>query len=103
MQLKRLMSLQLDFDGHDYAFTTFHGAWAREMKRSDMPVIAGKLVNASYTGTTSSQSGFAQDVKAKLEAHGMLKAEQISILKNEEHYEKSHFGPFQGKRQKLLF
>ena len=23
--------------------------------------------------------------------------------KNEEHYEKSHFGPFQGKRQKLLF
>ena len=26
------------------------------------------------------ESGFAQDVKAKLEAHGMLKAEQISIL-----------------------
>ena len=31
------------------------------------------------------ESGFAQDVKAKLEAHGMLKAEQISILdKNQE-------------------
>ena len=56
VQLKRLMSLQLDFDGHDYAFTTFHGAWAREMKRSDMPVTAGKLVNASYTGTTSSRA-----------------------------------------------
>lgn len=56
VQLKRLMSLQLDFDGHDYAFTTFHGAWAREMKRSDMPVTAGRLVNASYTGTTSSRA-----------------------------------------------
>ena len=56
MQLKRLMSLQLDFEEHDYVFTTFHGAWAREMKRSDMPVTAGKLVNASYTGTTSSRA-----------------------------------------------
>lgn len=54
--LKRLMSLQLDFDSHDYVFTSFHGAWAREMKRSDLPTRAGRLVNASYAGTSSSRA-----------------------------------------------
>lgn len=56
VQLKRLMSMQLDFDTHDYVFSTFHGAWAREMKRCDLPTKAGKLVNASYAGTSSSRA-----------------------------------------------
>ncbi len=56
IQIERLMSLQLDFDTHDYVFTTFHGAWAREMKKSAIPTLAGKLVNSSYTGTSSSRA-----------------------------------------------
>lgn len=56
VQLKRLMSLSLDFDTHEYQWITFHGAWAREMKRSVIPVQAGKMVNASYTGTSSSRA-----------------------------------------------
>lgn len=56
VQLKRLMSLSLDFDTHEYQWITFHGAWAREMKRSTIPVQAGKMVNASYTGTSSSRA-----------------------------------------------
>lgn len=54
--IRRLMSLQLDLDPADYRFTTFHGAWAREMKRSDTPLTAGKFVNASYTGTSSNRA-----------------------------------------------
>ncbi|MBR1853462.1 MAG: alpha-galactosidase [Lachnospiraceae bacterium] len=54
--LKRLMSAQLDFDMPGYVFTTFHGAWAREMQRDDVLVSSGKYVNASYTGTSSSRS-----------------------------------------------
>ncbi len=56
IKLTRLMSLQLDFDRTGYVFTTFGGEWAREMKRTDTPVWAGKHVNASYTGTSSNRA-----------------------------------------------
>lgn len=54
--LKRLMSLQLDFSMSDYVFTTFTGEWAREMKRTDIPMQTGKHVNASYAGVSSSRA-----------------------------------------------
>lgn len=54
--IHRLMSLQIDFDTQDYVFTTFNGAWAREMKRTDTKMLSGKHVNASYTGTSSSRA-----------------------------------------------
>lgn len=55
VKLNRLMSLQLDLEPSDYVFTTFHGAWAREMGRTDVRLVPGKYVNASYTGTSSSR------------------------------------------------
>lgn len=56
IQIKRLMSTQLDFDMEDLVCTTFHGAWAREMKRTDVSLRGGKYVNESYTGTSSSRA-----------------------------------------------
>lgn len=56
IRLNRLMSTQIDFDPAEYVFTTFTGAWAREMHRSDTRMEAGKHVNASYTGTSSSRA-----------------------------------------------
>ena len=54
--IKRLMSLQLDFDTSDYVMTTFGGACAREMKRTDHFLQAGKLMNASVSGTSSNHA-----------------------------------------------
>lgn len=54
--LKRLMSTQLDLNTSDYVFSTFNGAWAREMHRNDTPIVAGKHVNSSYTGTSSNRA-----------------------------------------------
>ena len=54
--LERLMSLQLDFETADWTLSTFHGAWAREMKRYNMPVSSCKLVNESYCGCSSNRS-----------------------------------------------
>lgn len=54
--LERLMSLQLDFARADWTFTTFHGAWAREMKKHAMPVGMCKLVNESYCGCSSNRA-----------------------------------------------
>ena len=54
--VKRLLSTQLDFDSNDYVFTSFHGAWAREMNRHDVKVEAGKIENASITGCSSNRA-----------------------------------------------
>ena len=57
IHIKRLMSMQLDLSaGRPWRLTTFTGAWAREMCRTDMPVTAGKYVNASYNGTSSNRA-----------------------------------------------
>ena len=54
--MERLMSLQLDFSRADWNFTTFHGAWAREMKKNEIPVGMCKLVNESYCGCSSNRA-----------------------------------------------
>lgn len=54
--VKRLMSMQLDFPTADYTMTTFGGDWAREMKWTDFALAAGKHVNASYAGVSSSRA-----------------------------------------------
>ncbi len=54
--IDRLMSSQLDLNRDDLVFSTFTGAWAREMKREDMIVKRGKFINSSYTGTSSSRA-----------------------------------------------
>lgn len=56
IRLNRLMSMQLDLDRPGYVFTTFNGAWGREMKRNDTYVTSGRCVNSSYTGTSSSRA-----------------------------------------------
>ena len=56
VKITRLMSTQLDFEDAGYIFTTFNGSWAREMYRHDMQVNMGKVVNASYAGTSSNRA-----------------------------------------------
>ncbi|MBR1860834.1 MAG: alpha-galactosidase [Lachnospiraceae bacterium] len=53
--LERLMSMQMDFDRAGYVFTTFRGAWAREMQRDDCLVTGGKHIASSMTGTSSNK------------------------------------------------
>ncbi len=54
--IKQFMSGQLDMPEAGYIMSTFNGAWAREMSRKDIPLIAGKHINSSYTGTSSSNA-----------------------------------------------
>ncbi len=56
VHILRLMSTQLDFDMPGYVFTTFHGSWAREMQRDDKLISAGRLVNQSNFGSSSSRA-----------------------------------------------
>ena len=56
IRLSRLMSAQLDFEDSGYVFTTFNGNWAREMYRHDTALSAGKVINSTYAGASSSRS-----------------------------------------------
>ena len=56
VKIEKLMSSQIDFDPGNYVFSTFTGAWAREMKRTDMSVASARLVNSSFTGNSSNRA-----------------------------------------------
>lgn len=51
--LRKLMSNQLDFDLPGYVFTSFGGAWAREMQKSSVLLGRGKHVSSSRSGESS--------------------------------------------------
>ena len=53
IRIRKIMSCQIDFDPGNYVFSTFTGAWSREMKRTDMSVSSARLVNSSFTGNSS--------------------------------------------------
>ncbi len=54
VRLLRFMSVQIDTCNTDMIFTTFNGAWVREMTRYDHVLQRGKTVNDSCVGASSS-------------------------------------------------
>jgi len=85
--LDRLMSVQLDFDCCDLEFTTFHGAWAREMKRHDMSVNACKVVNESYTGSSSNRSNPFVMISPKGTTEDQGHCYGLNLIYSGNHYE----------------
>ncbi len=55
VKLTRMLSMILDFDQTGMKITSFHGAWTKEMNKSDVVLTAGKYVNSSFTGTSSNR------------------------------------------------
>ncbi|MCR5591938.1 MAG: alpha-galactosidase [Lachnospiraceae bacterium] len=53
-RILRFMSMQIDTDRKDMIFTTFNGAWIREMGRVDHELKRGRIVNDSCVGASSS-------------------------------------------------
>ena len=87
IMLDRLMSTQLDFASSDWTLSTFHGAWAREMKKYQVPVNAGKVVNESYCGCSSNRANpFIMLSKADTgEDHGVCYG--LNLIYSGNHYE----------------
>lgn len=56
VQIRRIMSAQLDLPGTGYVMTSFHGDWAREMGRTDVPVTGGRAVSTTQTGFSSNHA-----------------------------------------------
>ncbi|MGN1155338.1 MAG: alpha-galactosidase [Agathobacter sp.] len=85
--LERLMSTQLDIESSDWVLSTFHGAWAREMRRFDISVNAGKVVNESYCGCSSNRANpFIMLSKSDTgEDHGVCYG--MNLIYSGNHYE----------------
>lgn len=56
IQVKRLMSTQVDFDKAGMVMHSFTGAWAREMKHQQVLVSSGMQVVSSFTGNSSNRA-----------------------------------------------
>ena len=54
LRLNKIMSFCVDLPG-SYTMATFNGGWIAEMRRSDTPVGASKVVNESLTGSSSNR------------------------------------------------
>lgn len=94
VQVQRLMSLQLDLADTGYVMTSFTGAWAREMHRSDLPLQAGRYVNASYTGTTSSRANSFVMLSRKGTTEDTGECMGFHLLYSGNHYEAAEVSPY---------
>jgi alpha-galactosidase len=62
--VKRMLSLQLDFEDGDYEAVALYGAWCRERKKERIALKGGCLSNASFLGYSSNAvNPFAMLVK----------------------------------------
>lgn len=54
--LNRLMSAQVDFLDEGLTYTYFNGAWVREMNKSSVTPLGGKIINSSNIGASSNRA-----------------------------------------------
>ena len=55
VNIKRIMSTQLDLDRNDYKMITFGGNWAREMEKHETVLTHGLFENSTYSGISSNR------------------------------------------------
>ena len=98
--LDRLMSAQLDFSDSNWVFSSFHGAWAREMQRHDAKVGPYRIVNESKCGCSSNRANpFVMISREKTsEDHGECYG--LNLVYSGNHYESAEAGAF-GKMRVL--
>ncbi len=94
IRIQKLMSCQIDLDPNSYVFSTFTGAWAREMKRTDMPVSSARLVNSSFTGNSSNRANpFCMiSVRGACEDYGEVYG--FNLVYSGNHYESVEKSPY---------
>ena len=94
VQVRRLMSLQLDLADTGYVMTAFTGAWAREMHRTNIPLESGRYVNASYTGTTSSRANSFVMLSRRETTEDVGECMGFHLVYSGNHYEAAEVSPY---------
>lgn len=94
VQVRRLMSLQLDLADTGYVMSTFTGAWAREMHRTDIPLESGIYGNASYTGTTSNRANSFVMLSRRQTTEDAGECMGFHLIYSGNHYEAAEVSPY---------
>lgn len=86
VKIHRLMSNQLDFDHTDFYLSTFSGAWAREMNKTDRACTVGSHVYGSTAGISSNRMNpfFMLSEAHTTETHGECYA--FNLIYSGNHY-----------------
>ena len=94
IRIRKLMSCQIDFDPGNYVFSTFTGAWAREMKRTDMSVSSARLVNSSFTGNSSNSANPFVMISKRGATEEYGEVYGFNLVYSGNHYESVEKSPF---------
>ena len=98
IKIEKIMSCQIDFDPGNYVFSTFTGAWAREMKRTDMSVSSARLVNSSYTGNSSNRANPFVMISKRGASEEYGEVYGFNLVYSGNHYESVEKSPFEKVR-----
>ncbi|MCR5210262.1 MAG: alpha-galactosidase [Lachnospiraceae bacterium] len=91
--VKRLMSTQLDFDETGFVFTSFHGAWGREMQRNDVSVTCGKFVNSARSGASSNRANPFVMLHPAYTSENRGEVFGLNLIYSGNHYEAAEVSP----------
>ena len=94
VKVEKIMSCQIDFDPGNYVFSTFTGAWAREMKRTDMSVSSARLVNSSFTGNSSNRANPFVMISKRGASEEYGEVYGFNLVYSGNHYESVEKSPF---------
>ncbi|MBR5005211.1 MAG: alpha-galactosidase, partial [Erysipelotrichaceae bacterium] len=92
--LERLMSTQLDLADDGWILSSFHGAWAREMNRVDMPTGPVKVINSSYCGVSSNRSNPFVTLSRKETTETLGECYGLNLVYSGNHYEAAEVNAF---------
>ena len=98
--LNRLMSNQIDFNDNEYIFTSFHGAWAREMKKHEVQIGPYRIVNESVCGCSSNRANPFTMLSRKTTSEDIGECYGFNLVYSGNHYTSVEVGAF-GKTRVL--
>ncbi|MBR3525397.1 MAG: alpha-galactosidase [Lachnospiraceae bacterium] len=94
IELRRALSMQLDLDPERWVYHCFSGHWAREMKKNDIPVRAGRISTGSVCGVSSNRANpfFMVSRKGATEDAGLVYG--FNLVYSGNHYESAERSGF---------
>lgn len=98
VSLERMLSLQLDINESDFVVTTFHGGWAKEMNKHKVKLTAGRFVNDTTVGYSSSRSNPLFIIGRETTTEDMGECIGFNLIYSGNHYECAEVNAFHKTR-----